>query len=168
MQAHQPWRALVLVCAIGLATPVAAQGPKWGTYMNARFGTTADYPVSLFTVREPPPDNSDGQIFRTADRRAELRIYGARNAEEDDPKGYVERHADLQGVTLKRITSRFFVLSGTRGDDIFYQRCNFSKNRDGIIDCVNLTYPAKEKTNWDPIVTRLGQSLRAGQGFEPR
>jgi hypothetical protein len=164
--------SVVLACAftaLALACPAQAQ-EQWATYKNPRFGTTADYPAHLFTQREPPPENGDGQTFRTGDGRAQLSIYGARNVEGDTPQSYLDRYVDLEGaaIGLKRVTARFYVVSGTRGEEIFYDRCNFPAKRDGIIDCFTIAYPAADKAVWDAVVTRLSRSLRSGRGIEPR
>ncbi len=157
-------RRLAVTFAIGLCASidVAAAQEKWATYMNPRFGATVDYPANVFTVRDPPPENGDGQSFRSSDGRAQLLIYGAYNAEGDTPQNYLEKHAD-QGVSYRRTTARYYVISGTRKDQIFYERCNFQPVGD-IIVCLSITYPAHEKAAWDPIVARLNKSLRVGQG----
>jgi hypothetical protein len=143
---------------------------RWATYTNPRFGTTADYPAGLFTVLDPPPENGDGQGFRTPDGRAHLSIYGAWNVEGDTPQTYVANYVDLAGasVTYKQVTDRFYVISGTREGKIFYDRCNFSVGPQGIIDCLTISYPEQEKSEWSPIVSRLSRSLRPGRGEEPR
>lgn len=159
----------VLLCAIGVcaAASVAAE-ERWATYSNARFGTTVDYPIYLFPSRDPPPDNGDGQVFHTEDRRARLTIWGARNAEGDSAQGYFEKYGTQDAVSYRRVTARFYVVSGPRDSDIFYERCNFSAKPDGIIDCLSVTYPAQDKAAWDPIVSRLSESLRGGRGAEMR
>lgn len=140
------------------------------TYRNARYGTTAEYPARLFTVRDVPPANGDGQGFRTEDGRTTLLIYGTRNAENDTPASYLAKYVDLEGVDVsyRRVTDRFYVVSGRRGENVFYERCNFPSAPLGVIDCIGIAYPADEKETWDPIVARLGASLRAGRGIEPR
>ena len=158
-------RSLALTFAIGICASidVAAAQEQWATYMNPRFGTIADYPADIFTVRDPPPENGDGQSFRSSDGHAQLSIYGKYNAEGDTPQSYLEKYAD-QGVSYRRVTARFYIISGTRKDQIFYERCNFQPVAGDIINCFSMTYPAQEKTAWDPIVTRLSKSLRAGRG----
>lgn len=176
MQAHNPWSALVTATIIGASLvaigtaaaqqPRARQPHQWTTYYNARFGTTADYPADIFTVRAPPPTNGDGQTFRTADGRAQLLIYGTHNAEEDNPRSYVAKYYNGPEVTYKRITRSFFVVSGVHDGAIFYNRCNFPAKAEGIIDCIGLNYPASDKAKWDAIVTRISSSLRAGKETE--
>ncbi len=170
---RRPLRALLLaglLSALGAAAAARAEDGGWITYRNARYGTTAEYPANLFAVRDVPPANGDGQGFRTKDGRATLLIYGARNAENDTPGSYLAKYVDLEGVAVsyRRVTDRFYVVSGTRGENVFYERCNFPAVPIGIIDCIGITYPADEKATWDPIVARLGASLRAGRGIEPR
>jgi hypothetical protein len=158
-------RCLALTFAVGICASmgVAAAQEKWATYMNARFGTIVDYPASVFTVRDPPPENGDGQSFWSADGHAHLSVYGAFNAEGDTPQRYLEKHAD-EGVSYRRATAHYYVVSGTRKDELFYERCNFQEGKSDIVNCFTLTYPAAEKAAWDPIVTRLSKSLRAGRG----
>ena len=92
-------------------------------------------------------------------------IYGAYNADNDTPASYVERLVDKKGITYKKIAKTYYAASGVRGADIFYERCNFRKGDMAAIDCFEITYPAREKTAWDAIVTRISKSLRAGKGI---
>lgn len=156
---------LALTVAIGICASigVAAAKDQWATYMNPRFGTIADYPASIFTVRDREPENGDGQSFHSGDGQAQLSIYGSYNTEGETPRQYLERLAE-QGVSYKHTTARYYVVSGTRADQLFYQRCNFHKGSDDILNCFTLTYPARDKSLWDPIVTRISKSLRSGQG----
>lgn len=179
MQARNPWCAFVIAAAAvgatlalsGAAAAQESQAPeqhRWATYHNARFGTTADYPADIFYVRAPPPTNGDGQTFRSADGSAQLAIYGTHNVEEDTPRSYVAKYHNGPEVTYKRMTRSFFAVSGVRDGEIFYNRCNFPAEADGIVDCFALHYPASDKVRWDAIVTRISQSLRAGKGADRR
>jgi hypothetical protein len=140
----------------------------WASYTNARFGTTADYPTALFSIRERAPENGDGQTFRSRDGRAQLSIYGQHNATADTPKGYLENFVDRRGASYQRVTKQFYAISGKRDGRIFYQRCNFSADPQGIIDCLNVTYPEEDEIALNPIVTRMSRTLRSGRGAEPR
>lgn len=153
------------IAACAFSDPAAAQ-QRWSTYTNPRFGTTADYPADTFNIRDLAPAN--GQGFRTADGRAHLSIYGARNAQDDTPTAYIQKYVDPQGVAYKRATVRYYVVSGRRNSETFYERCNFRARASGIIDCFNVTYPTREKAAWDPVVVRISRSLRSGLGIELR
>jgi hypothetical protein len=150
----------------GPAPPVsAAAAPEgWRTYANARFGTAIEYPAGIFSTREPPPENGDGQAFRSADGRARLLVYGANNVENDTPQSYVDKYVDPKGVSFRRVTRDFFAVSGVREGAIFYQRCNFAPPPGDTIHCFMVTYPSDRKATWNPIVGRLSRTLRPAPG----
>jgi hypothetical protein len=50
------------------------------------------------------------------------------------------------------------VVSCTRGDRIWYNRCN---RGNGSMNCVLINYPAAEKRQWDGVVTRISRTLRS-------
>ncbi len=161
------------IAAAEPATPsapvaTAATPEGWTAYMNPRFGTTIDYPAGILNQRDRAPANGDGQTFRSADGRATLAIYGMHNVMGDTPKSYVDKFVDPKGVSFRRVTANFFAVSGISDGVIFYQRCNFPSPGGDIVDCFRVSYPAAQKAAWNPIVGRLSQSLRAGQGIEPR
>ncbi|MCW5682090.1 MAG: hypothetical protein KF794_11660 [Xanthobacteraceae bacterium] len=149
------------------SAPAFAQDQGWRTYANPRFGTTADYPSQIFSRREPPPTNGDGQAFTSTDGSARLSIYGSFNSTDDTPRSYVDNYVRPEGpLAYEHITGNFFAASGVRGDRIHYLRCNFGRGNPGIIHCFAIEYPAREKQRWDAIVTRISASLRAGPGIE--
>lgn len=155
-------RALFGAIILAVATGAAAQ-QRWTTYANPRFGTTIDYPADLFVQRDPPPENGDGQAFRSRDGRARLAVWGAYNVDGDSPQGYVEKYvAPDGGISYRQITARYFAVSGLRKGDIFYRRCNFSPARNDVIDCFEATYPESDKAAMDAVVARLSRSLRSG------
>jgi hypothetical protein len=132
----------------------------WTTYNNARFGTLVDYPADLFSERDPAPTNNDGRTFRSRDGRARLSVYGAHNVEADTPQAYFDKYVDAVPLSFRRVTGQFYALSGRRGEEIYYQRCNFVGRDDGSIHCVEISYPQAEKAVFDPIVERISRSLR--------
>jgi len=155
-------RALLWLIALGAVATAAAQ-QRWTTYANARFGTTIDYPADLFAQHDPPPENGDGQAFRSRDGRARLAVWGAYNVDGDSPQAYVQQYVEPDGgISYRQITARHFVVSGLRNGDIFYQRCNFAAAPGDVIDCFKATYPETDKAAMDAVVARLSRSLRSG------
>lgn len=155
-------RKLLFAIALCAAASAAAQD-RWTTYANPRFGTTIDFPTDLFPQRDPPPENGDGQAFRSRDGRARLAVWGSYNASSDTPESYLQGIAKSEGATYRRVTASYFVVSGLRDGDIYYQRCNFAARPDDTIHCFEATYPAADKAAMDAIMPRLSQSLRAGR-----
>ena len=163
------WFAFATLCLWGV---VALAEERWATYLNPRFGAAADYPADLFTVQAPPPDNGDGQTFRTADGRAELAIYGSYNIDDERPEAYLAHNVNLGDVTYKKIGSDFYAVSGTHGETIYYERCNFP-NHD-VLSCFYISYPPRRRPSgtrsWrasgDPCIS-LRPALNSRHGNRP-
>ncbi len=158
--------ALTALIIAWMQSVALAESNTWRTYANPRFGTTADYPAFLFINREPPPENGDGQAFTNKDETAKLSVYGSFNIENYTPQSYMkELIRPHDAITYERVAKNFFVASGPRGENIWYQRCNFQGGDPGIVHCFVLEYPAKQKEFWNPIVSRISQSLRVGSDW---
>lgn len=162
--------AFILVGLFLFARSIAI-ADDWMSYVNPRFGTTAEVPVEGFAANRPP-DNGDGQSWASVDGKGTISIYGSFMVVADTFQGYREftlNTAREDGVTITHSAGRddWFAYSGTRGPDIVYMKALLSK------DCapptahhVYLKYPATQRKRYDPIVTRVAKSLRAGRGVD--
>ncbi len=152
-------RAATVALAVS-AQSAFAQPVTWETYAIPATGTSVDIPSSIFTERAGPPPQGDGQQFRSADGRAELTIQAGPIDSSVSPAAFLARQHPPQRIQYKRMTPRFFAVSGYKGDRVWYDRCNFSR---GFVHCVLINYPAQEERAWDGIVTRISLSLRAAR-----
>jgi hypothetical protein len=166
----------LLTAVLSFATAVApavaqtSSTPNWRTYQNDRYGTTIDYP-DLFKA-EPPPDNDDGRRFKSADG-AEFAVFASYGALDFDLAGYqkyiLEKLGPGKAVTYQAHGEDWFVISGTEGDGIFYERYRLSHGKamaDGFVEGFVMSYPAALKQAYDPIVARMAKSFRSGSGFQ--
>jgi hypothetical protein len=55
------------------------------------------------------------------------------------------------------------VLAGTRGANEFYER-HLLSHGGKVVNGFVITYPARLHAGYQPIVTRMAQSFRAGRG----
>ena len=133
----------------------------WRTFEVAEFGTSIQYPASIFTPTGKP-EKGLGQRFERADGRAVLSIYSRPNEAGENPKTYLRNNLrmDRSALDYVRIARSFFAISSERNSVILYSRCNFSGGARGVIHCFDLTYPQAEKRAWDAVVTRISLSLR--------
>jgi len=171
MTARFAWLAAVVLC-FATAAPAVAQtsaAPKWRTYQNDRYGTTINYPDSF--KPEPPPDNDDGRRFKSADG-AEFAVFASYGALDYDLAGYrkyiLEQLGPGKAVTYQAHGDNWFVISGTEGDGIFYERYMLSrgKDADGFVEGFVMSYPAALAHTYDPIAARMAKSFRSGSGFQ--
>jgi hypothetical protein len=145
------------VAMLAGSTQIAAAQPmRWQTYNVPETGTSVDIPSSIFTENVGRPPQGDGQRFRSADGRADLTIQAATIGPSVSPAAFLASQHPPENIQYKRITPRFFAVSGYKGDKVWYDRCNFSN---GSVHCVLINYPAQEERAWDGIVTRISLSL---------
>jgi serine/threonine-protein kinase len=162
-------RKFLWACAVcvGLSVFVApAKADKWLTYRNDRYGTTIDYPDQF--KPEPPPDADDGRKFKDV-QGAEFAVSASYNALDFDLAKYqdfVLKNLDPgEIVTYQAHGGNWFVVSGTKGDSIFYERHLLSHGGQ-MTEAFSITYPAAAKLSYDPLVARMAKSLRPGSGFQ--
>jgi hypothetical protein len=145
---------------------VAAGADNWLIYQNDRYGTTIDYPARF--KAQPPPDNDDGRAFNSGDdaRFSVSASYNAFDFDLAEFQEFIVKHADPGLlITYRAHGDNWFVISGTNGDRIFYERHLLSHDAQMTENFV-MSYPASLKTTYDPIVARMAKSFRPGKGFQ--
>jgi hypothetical protein len=150
--------ALFLLLFGSATTMAGAQPIRWANYSIPETGTSVNFPSTIFTEPAGKPDGY-GQRFKTADGRANMTIQSAVNTGHDSPAAFLASKNPPQNIQYKRVTSRFFAVSSYKGNDVWYNRCNFSRR---FVHCVLINYPAAEEHDWDGIVTRISLSLKGG------
>ena len=160
-------RALPLTVVLSaLVLGRGAFAGDWLNYHNDRYGTTIDYPASF--KPQPPPDADDGRVFKSADG-ANFIVSASYNALDFNVAKY--RHFIVKNldpgarVTYETRGDNWFVISGTKGADIFYERHLMSHAAQMTEDFV-ISYPAALKQTYDPITARMAKSFRSGSGFQ--
>ena len=148
---------LAIAAAAVLAAPAGAE--TWKKYVNGRYGTFAEYPADRFRAL-PAPENGDGLSFEAKDGGS-LIISGGHNVEDFTPATYekflrISSERDFGNITYRAAGAHSLVLSGLRGDRIFYEEYLFTGD---MIHTLVITYPRSAKAAYDPIVTRIARSL---------
>jgi|SRR5690349_18871152 hypothetical protein len=134
----------------------------WKSYIDPQNGTGVDFPTKLFPVDAGQTERGTGRIFESADGRARLSVYALGNDENDTPARYLQKFlkVDPSTVDYRRVTTRFFAISGIRDGEVYYSRCNFHRQ----MHCIYISYPAEQMRAWDGIVTRVSLTLRRSRG----
>jgi hypothetical protein len=152
---------------IPLLTCLAALGhaESWRVYSNERFGTTADVPADWRAGSSP--ENSDGLRFTSPDGQASIAIYGGLHIWDsvDEKAAIIEQPKEGETITYKHREPRAIVVSGTRGDRIFYLKSILSC-RDNVWNSVRIEYPSSRKQAFDALVVHVAGSLRAGRSWQ--
>ena len=163
-------RPAALALALGLAASVGLSGPSraedqfrpaedgWQRYVNERFGTSFVFPAEVFTP-EAPPENGDGRRFVAPD--AALEIYAWHNTDGENAGSLKRRLIGTEGyedVTYSPSGRSWLVISGYRGDNIFYEKYFF---RGDLVHGFGMEFPREEKPRYAPIVERIEDSFQA-------
>jgi hypothetical protein len=109
----------------------------------------------------------DGATFVSRDGRARLVVFGTANTEGFTPTEYrsviLREFEGYDEITYGPRGQTWFVLSGFRGDDIYYQKVMFSCGG-RIINALSVTFPRDEKPFYEPIIERLEDNFRPARG----
>jgi hypothetical protein len=147
------------VLTAGLSAPADA---AWRTYVNERFGVTADVPDDWKAGL--PPTNGDGLDFKSPDGRASIVVSGSLNIADTIEEAIAMFEAPDEGetVTYKHATARSVVVSGIASDRIFYRKSILACH-DQVWNSVSIEYPAADRVAYDALVIHVAHSLRAGK-----
>ena len=137
-----------------------SKADHWASYEDGRFGFTLEYPADVFVAAPSRPE--EGKSFLSRDGRARLLVSAA------PTKGVplaTHRQSLMEGVYVdaaydyKPRGTTWYVLSGTLGTDMFYQRVTFSC--DGrAFHTWKLVYPLSEREYYDRIVEAMNRRYR--------
>lgn len=131
----------------------------WQTYVNGRFGTSISYPADIFTPGDAP-ENGDGQRFDGGE--SALEVFAWENLDGESALSLKQRLVGTEGyteVTYSPTGPNWLVLSGYRGEDIFYEKYFF---RGDTVHGFGMEFPEGEKPFYAPIVEEVENSFRSG------
>jgi curved DNA-binding protein CbpA len=156
---------------VGAAPALSSTKPRtWALYRNARVGFALKYPADVFTLGGNEIDPDD-RLLTSKDGRALLRISVMPNAPRNTVAQYrrtliAERYADATfHYTPQR--DNWFVLSGSIGEEMFYERITFSCDQRSIHGWL-LVYPIAERSSFDAIVEEMHRGYRYDAGTSGR
>jgi curved DNA-binding protein CbpA len=150
----------------GEAAAHGGQGAKWATYRNATFGFALRYPADVFAL-DSGQSTGTVQTFVSRDGRAVLRILAARNTAGLTLSAF--RHSLMKkryaGASFDAAPQRdhWFALSGTRGENAFFERVTFSCDRKSMHGW-QMVYPSNERTTYDKLARQVLRNHPHGNG----
>lgn len=159
----------------GVAEVVAApatQDLAWKTFASAGFPLRFEYPAGLFSeapadVLGAPPGEGQpqrtGRVFTTPDGRATLQVGAFENVDGLTARELraraVKTSYDGARIEYDRLAASWFVLSGRRGDEVFYERIALTCEGRRI-DVWTMTYPSSDGAVFDRVVEEMARRYR--------
>lgn len=133
------------------------------SYRNEKHGFTLAYPTDRFLAL--PPAGDSARQFVSRDGNARLLAGALPNSENRSLREYREflLNASYPGAKIDYapVRENWFVLSGTRGGTMFYERVTFTCGG-AKINSWAMLYPAAERNVYDPVVEQVHRSYRVG------
>jgi hypothetical protein len=161
---------LLVLTLFGAAAAAQKHRPtaeeSWTTYRNARFGYDFYYPTALFDAGQLP-ENGGGQTFNSKDGRAKIVVFATQNGEKFTPTEYrkviLQEFGGYDKMDYSPTGQTWFVLSGFRGDNIYYQKVMFSCANQ-VINALSITFPTAEKPHYERLVEIIEDHFKPGRG----
>lgn len=155
-------RTGLLALAVALSVPAVADAASWRTYVNERFGSTADVPPDWSA--DEAPANDDGMRFVSPDGQAWIIVSGGLHVWDTigEAMSILETPNDGEQITYRHRETRLLVISGLKRDRIFYRKSILSC-RDMVWNSIAVEYPAARKQIFDALVAQVAKSLRPGR-----
>ncbi len=131
-------------------------------YADSATGIRIEYPAWILSQNLGAPPAGRGVVLASPDRRVQFAVYALTTRPGDTPARYLRRNLRIPEAALhyRRVSGRFFAVSGIRDQYIYYGRCNLVRGSSGAAHCMQLMYPKRDKAAWDALVTRVSLSLR--------
>jgi serine/threonine-protein kinase len=140
---------------------------SWATHRNARFGFALRYPGEVFAAAETTSGDIPVRTFMSRDGRATLLITAGPIADGLTLPKYRRSVMEQRygGATYDYTPQQahWFVLSGTRGEEMFYERITFACDGRSLHGW-QLRYPLADRAFYDRIVEAMHRGYRHSNG----
>jgi hypothetical protein len=166
----RPMRASIVKTVAAVAVwasaglPLAATASRWASETENDLGIRYTYPSDVFS-----PIEGDGKpsfhYFASKSSDAKFLVGGWNNSKDQSPsefkKWLIENVGGYDDLTYRPRGRSWFVLSGYRGDSIYYEKVMFSCGG-SLVNVFAITYPTEQRNLYDPIVERMEDTFTPG------
>lgn len=165
--ARTAWVVAAVVICLSQAGSASADWRKaWTKLQNEKHGFLIAYPKEVFEQRSDPAPG-DGRLLYSHDGRAQLLVGAFANEDAVSLRAYrryliKEQYAGAK-ITYAPVRRGWFILSGTIGDQEFYERVSFTCGG-RLINSWAMIYPHAENRFYDRVVEAIARTYSPGAG----
>ena len=157
---------LILLGSANAASTASKKFGDWAKLRNDRHGFLIAYPAKVFP-QQANRTTDEGQVFYSSDGRARLLVGAFANEQATKLRAYrrflLKENYSGAAIDYAPVRRRWFILSGTIGDEIFYQRVNFTCGG-RLINSWAMIYPKAENHFYDRVVEAIAPTYKPGSG----
>jgi hypothetical protein len=156
---------LIGTWALPASQSVAQDGGGLATYRNERHGFSLSYPARQFIAL--PSATEDGRQFVSKDGSARLLAGTLPNFDNKTLRDYrvfvLSESYPGAKVDYAPVRDTWFVVSGIRNGNVFYQRVNFTCGG-RTINSWAVVFPETQKAVYEPVIEQIHRDYRLGSG----
>ncbi|MGL4397108.1 MAG: hypothetical protein ACRCS9_11260 [Hyphomicrobium sp.] len=166
------FREFGIACGLMMGFSAAGvAGPKfdtWTTLHNDRHGFAIAYPADVFE-QKVAAKSDDGRVLVSKDGRAKLLVGAFDNSESHTLAEYrdfllTEQYAGAT-IDYAPVRKTWFVLSGVKAGETFYQRVSFTCGGK-LINSWAMLYPEAERRLYDKVLEAVARTFQPGAGAD--
>ena len=158
------FQAVVASAVFAFLVLPAGAASRWALKTDPHLGFRYSYPSPVFS-----PIEGDGKpsfhYFESPSSEARFLVGAWNNAKGQSPEGLkrwlIENVGGYDETTYRPRGRSWFVLSGYRGNLIYYEKVMFSCGG-SLVNVFAITYPVEQRDMYDPIVERMEDTFRPG------
>jgi hypothetical protein len=155
---------LILSISATLCWSGAEAADRWKSIMDENLGFSFSYPETLFSS-VPGDDKPSFHYFASTQSQAKFLVGGWDNrfgAKPEHFKRWMMTNAEgYEDVTYQPHGRSWFVLSGYRGDQIYYEKAIFSCDNH-VVNVLAISYSVAQREIFDPVVERMEDNFKPG------
>ena len=156
---------LALVALSAFSCLSLASKERWIEQRDPQFGYNYSYPEALFA--SVAGDGKPGFHYLAANASDAKFLVGAwDNRDGATPEHFkrwmIANAGGYEEITYQPRGRSWFVLSGYRGDQIYYEKVMFSCG-ERIVNILAIAYPVAERDQFDPVVERMEDRFSTGE-----
>ena len=157
-------RLLLTLVTVGLFLASEGQASRWSTQQDDKYGFSYSYPVELFA--EVEGERPSFRYFQSSESEAKFMV-GAWDSERGETPSHFKQwmltNADgYEDITYQPRGRTWFVLSGHRDDQIYYEKVIFSCGG-RVVNVLAISYPEADRDMFDQVVERMEDSFKGGR-----
>lgn len=158
--------AIAAAPALALQDDHAGSLSGWTVLSDAGSPMQIAYPASVFTEK-PSGAPAEGRVFVSHDNRARLVVGTFPNDGTTTLRAYrtqlLQDNYGAADLDYAPVGKRWFVISGTIGAMMFYERVNFSCGG-RVINTWAMLYPVAERKFYDRVVEAIAPTFEPAAG----
>ena len=153
-----------ILLAVVMLGSASAAPQQWVPQRDPHFGFRFFYPQTMFSRLEG--ERPSFHYFASADSTAKFLVGGWHNRNGATPESFkswlLANAGGYDEVTYRLRGRSWFMLSGYRGDHIYYEKVMFSC-AERVVNVYAISYPVAQRDLYDPVVERMEDNFRPGR-----